>query len=200
MEGRIVSTYEFTLTVVGFDLDSEFQNAGLECLDYAAVVGSVGGITQVDVEIEADSPEAAILRVLSDLHSINVTTRRIELDLVSAPEIAIRLGKSRETVRLWSNGERRSDFPAAYSTVGESLAWAWADVHEWAEEQGINVGDTNPIPVVVAEAFTGAFAQTFVSHSQGWLRTSTATGTPVVPKAPTSRPAADWAQPRVAAA
>lgn len=160
--------FEFTIVVVGFDLDNEFQNAGLECLDYVAVVGSTGGTTQVDVEIEAESATSAVSRAINDLRGMNVSARRIELDLVNISQIADRLGKNRETVRLWSTGDRRADFPPAFAAVSDSLVWAWADVYGWAVNAGLKVDHYRPIPVNVAEAFTGALAQTFESKSQGW--------------------------------
>jgi len=32
-------------------------------------------------------------------------------------------------------------------------------VHEWAAENGLSVGALTPVPVTVAEAYTGTFAQ-----------------------------------------
>jgi len=156
---RTVTTFEFTIAVLGLDLDSEFHNAGLECLDYVAVAGRTAGIVQVDVEITSESAASAVERAVGDLLGLNVTPRRIELDLVNTSDIAERLGKNRETVRLWAQGERRGGFPAAYAIISASPVWAWADVHEWAVQTGLLVDGAVPVPVTVAEAFTGSFAQ-----------------------------------------
>ena len=154
-----VTTYEFTVAVLGLDLDSEFQNAGLECLDYVAVAGRTSGIAQVDVKITSQSAVSAVDRVVSDLRGLNISPRRLELDLVNTSDIAERLGKNRETVRLWVQGERRGGFPPAYAIISASPVWAWADVHEWAAENGLGVDTLTPVPVTVAEAYTGTFAQ-----------------------------------------
>lgn len=158
-----MTTLEFTIAVTGLDLESEFQNAGLELLDYLAVAGRTAGIVQVDVEIEAESAASAVDRVVGDLRGLNITPRRIELDLVNASDIAERLGKNRETVRLWAQGERRSGFPAAYAVISASPVWAWADVHDWAARSGLAVDVPVPLPVTVAEAYTGRFAELVLS-------------------------------------
>lgn len=155
-----MNTFEFTLTVDGFDLDDEFRNAMLETFGYVAVIGRTAGITQLDVEIEAEAADRAVARVVADLRGIGVTARRVDLDLVNTTDIAERLGKSRETVRLWATGERRQGFPVPHAIVGDSQVWAWADVHAWAAANGVEVDEVLPIPVDVAEAFTGAATRT----------------------------------------
>lgn len=178
-----MNAYQFALTVADFDLDDDFQNAAIEAFDYVAVVGRTAGITQVDVEIEAESAERALARVIADLRGIGVTTRRVDLDLVNTSEIADRLGKSRETVRLWSTGGRRQGFPTPYAVVADSQVWAWSDVYNWATENGVEVEDVKPIPVDVAESFTGAVTRARAIAWRGWATRQIKVQTGQIPRA-----------------
>lgn len=56
---------------------------------------------------------------------------RVNLDLVGIPEIAEYVGVNPETVRLWSTGKRRANFPKHYVGVGASSFWLWSEVAEW---------------------------------------------------------------------
>lgn len=166
-----MSAYSLTAVVDGFDLDSEFQNAGLECLDYAVVLSKTSGVTYADAEIEAPSPVDAVLRFHADLRSINASIRRIDLDLVTITDIAERINKTRETVRLWATGARRQGFPNHFGQAGESLVWAWADVHSWLRDVGIvDSEEAEPLPVEVIEGMNGGFAQVRSRWTDGWLR------------------------------
>ena len=61
--------------------------------------------------------------------------RRVDSDdFVTVPEIAERLGRSRQSVYQLVNGERGAgDFPAAVSsTRGKGKVWDWSEVAAWA--------------------------------------------------------------------
>lgn len=165
-----MNTYAVSVIVEGFDMDSEYQNAGLECLSYDAIVSSTAGLTIVDADVDAASEVDAILQLISDLRSLNVTVVRLDAMLVSVSEVADRTGVSRETARLWATGQRRDGFPAPFTVVGSSLYWAWSDVVEWATSEGIACEGATPVSYVVVESFNGAFAQVRASQSrEGWL-------------------------------
>lgn len=56
-------------------------------------------------------------------------------DLVSAIEIAARLGSSRpQLVYDWRR--RYSDFPQPIAQVGRVHIWVWPDVEKWARNTG----------------------------------------------------------------
>lgn len=62
---------------------------------------------------------------------------RVDRDLVSAADIAERVGVARETVRTWARGKRGAgDFPTPAGTVGGGErggtdVWCWGDVAQW---------------------------------------------------------------------
>ncbi len=55
-------------------------------------------------------------------------------DLVDLNEIAARVGKSHEAVRLWSTGKRRPEPPfpqPLYALSGGMRLWTWSSVNDW---------------------------------------------------------------------
>lgn len=195
--------YAFTLVVSGIDQDNEFQSAGLDCLSYDVLVSSSNGRTTLDVEIDAASPTDALDRIYDDVRSINGAITRVDLDLVGISDVAERLNATRQAVRLWSNGERRSDFPNLYTTIGDSKVWAWADVYSWARSNALEIDEFysgTPIPVDIAETFNGAFARQRAIRAQGWIPGTLTTGTskPVASRRPTSN-RTGWREVRPAA-
>lgn len=169
-----MNTYSVTVVVDGFDMDSEFQNAGLECLNYEAVVSRTAGVTRIDADIPSAGPVDALMQLMSDLRSINVTVVRFDPVLVSVPEIAERCDVSRETARLWATGKRRGDFPPPYTVVGSTSLWFWADVSEWAEASGVVADGCAAVPSSVIEAMNGALAHMRNARNEGWLQPASA--------------------------
>lgn len=164
--------YDFSIVVEDLDLDNESQNAALEYLPYDVLVSSSGGLVSIDVECDTLSPSDSVMRVYEDLKKLGITPIRIDLDLVSLSEVASRVNSSRETVRLWSTGTRRSNFPSHFTTVGSSRLWAWAEVQGWLVSNDIEIDESYrcvPLPVDVVEAFNGAFAQNRDRSDQGWI-------------------------------
>jgi predicted DNA-binding transcriptional regulator AlpA len=69
------------------------------------------------------------------VESVGLSVRLVEPDdLVTMADIAHRLGKSREYIRLLANGRKgRGLFPKPISHVsGRSKLWHWSDVAAWA--------------------------------------------------------------------
>ncbi|WP_454130140.1 helix-turn-helix transcriptional regulator [Microbacterium aurum] len=166
-----MTEYSISATVLGLDLDDEFQNAGLECLNYPVLVASSGGLVTIDADIAAPSPIDAFLQLSKDLRSVNVTVSRVDPGLVCLSDIADHLDVARETVRLWAAGKRRGGFPSHYSMIGNSRVWFWSDVDEWARAQGlIDEYEPTPVPSDVIEALNGALAHVRASTQEGWLK------------------------------
>ncbi|HEV7761355.1 MAG TPA: hypothetical protein VGO78_20260 [Acidimicrobiales bacterium] len=88
------------------------------------------------------------------------TARPVKLDpdLVSIPDIANRIGVTREAVRNWANGARQANFPVPKGIVGDGIkVWTWADVNGWLR-RNLNLGDPETFPderetVVINAAF-----------------------------------------------
>lgn len=170
-----MDNYSFALVVRNLDFDDEVQVEALDCLHYDALASSSGGVQMVDVTVPGASPIDAFVQVMSDMRAARLEVERVMPDLVSVPEIAFRTERSRETVRLWAGGKRRSGFPAHLTYIGADRVWAWADVKEWLDAQGIDYSDSadEPLPYDFVEAFNGAFAQRRAKNTEGWLAPKT---------------------------
>jgi len=127
---------EFVLVIDG-DVDDDAVIEALyegRCSD--ATFGSVDGVGFGEFEREAEGFADAVLSAIADVESVaGLRVRRIEPDdLVTMSEIAERLGRTRESVRLLAAGERGAgDFPAPVSHLRSRFRlWRWSDVAAWA--------------------------------------------------------------------
>jgi hypothetical protein len=133
-------THEFTLVIEGADpLNPANLNAWFEAGAGDATFGQVDGVGYADFSRASDSAPDAILSAISDLeravHGARVI--RVEPDeFVTASEIATRLDRTRESVRLLIAGERGpGGFPAPISHLkARGRIWRWAEVARWAQE------------------------------------------------------------------
>lgn len=128
--------YSFILIIDG-DVEAridELFEAG--CDD--ATFGSVDGVHYADFDREAATLGEAISSAIAAVEWVGgLRVRRVEPDdLVTASEIAERMGRSRESVRLLIAGERGAgDFPAPVSHLrSRNRLWRWSDVVAWAGE------------------------------------------------------------------
>jgi hypothetical protein len=106
----------------------------LGCSD--ATFGIANGAPYGEFNRRASSATEAIVGAIGQVEEVpGIVVRRVEPDeLVTMAEIAERLGRSRESVRLLAAG-RRGDgsFPPPFAPFrGRSRLWRWADVAAWA--------------------------------------------------------------------
>jgi predicted DNA-binding transcriptional regulator AlpA len=103
-----------------------------------ALFGSIDGAHYADFDREAPTLGVAISSALADIESVpGLQVRRVEPDdLVTMSEIAERLGRTRESVRLLIAGDRGpGDFPPPVSHLrSRNRLWRWSDVASWAGE------------------------------------------------------------------
>ena len=131
--------FQFTLIVDGPDLqapimiDSLFE-AG--CDD--ATVGCSDGVQYVDFDREADVLDEAILSAVDDLEKLQGVhvVRIADAGLVSLADIAVRLDRTRESVRLLVSGARGpGGFPKPVTDPrGRYRLWRWSEVAHWFRE------------------------------------------------------------------
>lgn len=128
---------EFTLVIDGLDLDDDDQGDALfdaGCDD--ATFGAVDGQGYASFHREAGSLTEAVITAISDVESVpGLQVVHGEPDeLVTAAEIADRLGKSKEYIRLLANGERGGGaFPTPVSHMRtRNRLWRWCQVAAWA--------------------------------------------------------------------
>lgn len=135
-----MAEYEFTLVVHGPVDDDAVINALFErgCDD--ATFGTVDGSGYAEFHREAPSLGDAIFSAIDDLEGVpGLAALRVEPDdLVTVSEIAERLGRTRESVRLIVAGERgRGDFPGPVSHLrSRNRLWRWSEVAVWAGVKG----------------------------------------------------------------
>lgn len=128
--------YEFTLVMrVPNILESEVVDRFHAVCD-DATFGEVDGVQYADFVRQAKSLRQAVRSAMRDVRRALPGAQyvRVEPDeLVSAADIAMRLDRSRESVRLWIQGDRGpGGFPAPVAHVrSRSPRWRWTEVTDW---------------------------------------------------------------------
>ena len=133
-----VATHNFVLVLNRVSApDDRLEDALYEAGCDDAILAFRNSVAYLEFDREANTLESAILSAVRDVeradHRVRVSHVEPD-DLVSASEIARRLKRSREYVRLLAQGERGGgDFPAPLSGVASTtLLWSWADVVQWS--------------------------------------------------------------------
>ncbi len=137
-----MDTYDFTLILdlkhglLTNEVYEAFFDAGLD----DALIGSTAGVLFADVSREAEDFITAVTSAIKDVErsGVGATVVRVEPDdLVTVADIAQRLGRSSESIRLLIRGARGpGDFPPPITRLGgrRSRVWRWADVSGWFEQ------------------------------------------------------------------
>ena len=128
--------HHFTLIVDGPDLqDDALIDAVFEAGCDDAAIGRIDGIQYADFDREAASLDQAILSAVTDLERIDgVNVVRIaDAGFVSMADIAARIGRTREGVRLLITGARGpGGFPPPVTDPRSRYRlWRWSDVAFW---------------------------------------------------------------------
>lgn len=130
-----MAEHDFTLILHGdieAHLDELFE---VGCDD--ATFGSIDGVSYADFTRKAPSFADAIQSAITAIEGVDdLRVVHIEPDdLVTASDIADRLHRTRESIRLLIAGRRgRGDFPRPIANVrGRSRRWRWTDVLSWTD-------------------------------------------------------------------
>lgn len=130
-------TYTFTLILAGPDPTEPGVFSALEangCDD--ALFGVAGGVVFADFDREGATIGDAVLSAIRDVETAvpELLTLRVEPEeFVTASGIAARIGRTRESVRLWIEGRRGpGGFPPPVARLeGRTRLWKWTDVSRW---------------------------------------------------------------------
>jgi len=150
-----MSEYEFTLVLQG-SLDDPAVEALFEAGCDDATLGEVDGVGYADFIREAPSFGEALRSAIEQVESVpGIRVARVEPDdLVTMSEIAQRLDRSRESVRLLVSGERGpGGFPPPVSHLkARTRLWRWSEVAAWAErhDQPIDLSAATAIAAINA--------------------------------------------------
>jgi hypothetical protein len=99
--------------------------------------GWVDEVAHVDFHREADTFLEAVSTAIRDVESVPpIHVVRIESeDLLTIADIARRLGRTRESVRLLVEGKRgKGGFPQPEFGTGKWRFWRWAEVLAWLDD------------------------------------------------------------------
>ncbi len=133
-----MSEHAFTLVIAG-DLESaETVDALFEAGCDDATFGTVDHVGYGDFVRESPTLGEAVRSAIEQVESVpGLTALRVEPDdWVTMNEIAERMGRSRESVRLLIKGARGpGGFPPPVSHLkARSRLWRWSEVAAWAEQ------------------------------------------------------------------
>lgn len=148
--------YQFTLVVSG-DVDrDEAIDALFDAGCDDATIGTIDGVGYADFVREAASFGEAVATAIKQIESVSgLQVRHVEPDdLVTMAEIAERLGRSRESVRLLVQGARGpGDFPPPISHLkARSRLWRWSEVAAWAEQLPASERSRDPFLIAAINA------------------------------------------------
>lgn len=135
--------FDFALIIGGVsDLTPDIENALFEAGCDDATLSIQYGLLYMEFSRKARSIEEAIFSAIHDIRKATIGAEVLRVDqcnLVTASEIARRIGRTRQQVYQYIKGERGPrGFPAPefYLSEGAPL-WAWCEVSYWFAQNDI---------------------------------------------------------------
>jgi hypothetical protein len=136
MRRERMPSYNFTLIIEGADLQTdEAQEALFEAGCDDATFGVIDGVQFAEFDREAGSYGQALTSAIAAIQRTINGARVVQVldDLVTMSDIAERVQRTRESVRLLVAGKRGpGDFPPPISFLRtRNRVWRWTDVQRW---------------------------------------------------------------------
>lgn len=149
-----MSVFEFELVASGV-LDDATTDALFEAGCDDATFGDKNGVATAMFAREAPSLTEAVMSAIASVEGVlgRGSVTRVEPDeLVWAAEIAQRVGRTRQSVRLLIDGKRGpGGFPKPAAAATRNPLWRWSEVAEWFERyEGRSVADPERSAVIGA--------------------------------------------------
>lgn len=133
-----MTEYEFTLIIEGDLMDEATARALFQVGCDDATFGVVDGMSYGDFARDSSSFAEAVSEAISQVEMVNdLRVLRVEPDdIVTMSDIAERLDRTRESVRLLIAGRRGpGGFPSPIShAIERSRLWRWTDVALWLDQ------------------------------------------------------------------
>ncbi|WP_155128803.1 helix-turn-helix transcriptional regulator [[Actinomadura] parvosata] len=148
--------YEFRFVVDGASVDDATAVEVLE-RELDALLFRGGGVDLLDIAADGDDALDAAMNAARSVadHVPALRLLRLHRDLVGIPEIAERVGVTRQNVHQWVTGQRRhkgvTPFPASEGTAGRTQVWLWVEVNAWLKQQGLDDGVARPNRIDMAD-------------------------------------------------
>ncbi len=130
-----MDTYTFRLVVSGrIDLEGEIRLFEAGADDGFPESGPQGH--SIGFESDAASLQAALLSAIQKVESAQFEVLRVEPDeLVSAADVAVRAGRTRQSISSLISGERGpGSWPRPVAGNVRSPLWRWSEVAAWFED------------------------------------------------------------------
>jgi hypothetical protein len=90
----------------------------------------------------------AVAEAVGEVEAVGLRVLRVaDRDWVTLADVAARIGRSRELVRLWALGRRGpGGFPPALNPGMDTTYYSWAEVSPWLRERmGYDLPDDEPV-------------------------------------------------------
>lgn len=127
--------HQFTLILTDCSqVDEELENRVFKSGCDDALLAVRDSVVYLDFDRRAPTFHDALVSAIRDIESAGLKVARVEPDdLVNQSQIAERVGRTRESIRLFINGERGAGaFPPPVSGVkGNMRLWRWSQVAHW---------------------------------------------------------------------
>jgi len=144
---------QFALLVAELPTKDQMRGLFERCADLTVEQDPRRGTTVVSFDRYAPSLVDAIVSAVRDVESVGLVPVRVrdDEDLVTLGEIADRVGRSREAVRLWSLGRTGpGGFPPPVYGGLSTAFYRWSQVAPWIRDRmGLAVTDPEPILAAV---------------------------------------------------
>lgn len=149
-----MSLFEFELVASGV-LDDASTDALFEAGCGDATFGDAGGVVTAMFARESSTMTEAVMSAIAAVEGVlgRGSVMRVEPDeLVWAAEIAHRLGRTRQSVRLLIDAKRGpGGFPKPAAAATRNPLWRWSEVADWFERyEGQPVADPERSAVIGA--------------------------------------------------
>jgi len=173
-------TYQVNVSYENIDVEDLDQIEAIATEAPQAHVIAVDGQHRILAATHAHCAQDAVEHLVDAVHRAVDTAVpvRAEVELMTIPDIAAKVGLNREAVRLWTLGKRGpGNFPIPLTVVGDRMKiWAASDVHEWLVCAGIPTSEGRPLsPSEVTDASRVIerkrrewASQPYLATAEGW--------------------------------